>query len=94
MDDLVEEQMTGCRCAIILATNDDKVEDYYQPRPNVLHEIGLAHEKLKGIVIYLKEEGCKFPSNIQPKIWEDFTQSNMEKAFEKIVKELKGFKLI
>lgn len=94
VDDLVEEQMTGCLCAIVLATKDDQVQDYFQPRPNVIHEIGLAQEKFRNRVIYLKEEGCKFPSNIQPKVWEDFTQENLEDVFEKIVKELRGFKLL
>lgn len=92
--DLVEEQMTGCLCAIILATRDDQVQDYFQPRPNVIHEIGLAQEKFRNRVIYLKEEGCKFPSNVQPKVWEDFTQESLENVFEKIVKELRGFKLL
>jgi len=94
VDDLVEEQMTGCLCAIILATKDDEVQDYFQPRPNVIHEIGLAQEKFRNRVIYLKEEGCKFPSNVQPKVWEDFTQESLENVFEKIVKELSGFKLL
>lgn len=94
VDDLIEEQISGCLCAVILATSDDKVKDYYQPRPNVIHEIGLAQERLGNKVIYLKEEGCRFPSNVQPKVWEDFTQDNLEPAFEKIVKELRGFKLI
>jgi len=94
VDDLVEEQMTGCLCAIVLATNDDKVENYFQPRPNVIHEIGLAQEKFGNRVIYLKEKGCKFPSNVQPKVWEDFTQESLESVFEKIVKELRGFKLL
>jgi predicted nucleotide-binding protein len=94
VDDLVEEQMTGCLCAIILATKDDKVQDYFQPRPNVIHEIGLAQEKFRNRVIYLKEEGCEFPSNVQPKVWEDFTQESLENVFEKIVKELRGFKLL
>ena len=94
IDDLVEDQMTGCLCAIILATKDDEVQDYFQPRPNVIHEIGLAQEKFKNRVIYLKEEGCKFPSNVQPKVWEDFTQESLENVFEKIVKELRGFKLL
>jgi hypothetical protein len=94
VDDLVEEQMTGCLCAIILATKDDEVQDYFQPRLNVIHEIGLAQEKFKNRVIYLKEDGCKFPSNVQPKVWEDFTQESLENVFEKIVKELRGFKLL
>ena len=94
VDDLVEERITECQCAIILATCDDQVDDYFQPRPNVTHEIGLAQEKLNNRVIYLKEKGCRFSSNTQPKIWEDFTQDNLEAAFEKIVKELRAFKLI
>lgn len=94
IDDLIPERMSECLCSIILATCDDKVEDYYQPRPNVIHEIGLAQEKFNDKVIYLKETGCEFPSNVEPKVWEDFTQDNLEPAFEKIVKELRGFKLI
>ncbi len=65
-----------------------------QPRPNVIHEIGLAQEVLKGRLIYLKEVGCEFPSNVGPKVWENFTQANMEAAFEKIVKELRAFEII
>lgn len=83
---------------IILATKDDKVktekEEYYQPRPNVIHEIGLAQEKVKDKIIYLKQEGCIFPSNILPKVWENFTQDNMENAFLKVAKELRAFRII
>jgi len=77
-----------------LATKDDHVDDRYQPRLNVIHEIGLAQEKLGGRVIYLKEKGCDFPSNIAPKVWENFTQDNMENAFAKVVKELRAFGVI
>ena len=99
VDDLVEEQMSSCGAVIILATKDDKVmnqevKEYYQPRPNVIHEIGLAQEKVREQIIYLKEEGCDFPSNISPKIWENFTQENMENAFSKVVKEVRAFGII
>ena len=99
LDDLVEQRMEICVGVIILATKDDKVKDvngeeYFQPRPNVIHEIGLAQEKVKDKIIYLKEEGCSFPSNIAPKVWENFTQDNMEDAFLKVVKELKAFGVI
>jgi len=94
VDDLVEGEMAPCECAVILATRDDEVGGRYQPRPNVIHEIGLAQEKLSGKLIYLKEEGCDFPSNISPKVWENFTQDNMEDAFLKIVKELRAFRVI
>jgi predicted nucleotide-binding protein len=99
LDDLVEEQMQTCLAVIVLATKDDRIkgekgEEYFQPRPNVIHEIGLAQEKVKERIIYLKEEGCKFPSNIAPKVWENFTQDNMENAFIKVAKELKAFGII
>ena len=94
LDDLVEEGIRDSICAIILATADDKVEDYYQPRPNVIHEIGLTQERLNNRIIYLKEKSCKFPSNVAPKVWESFSQDNMEEALEKIIKELKSFDFI
>lgn len=90
VDDLVDEKMQGCQCAIILATKDDQVDGYYQPRPNVLHEVGKAQSLYSDKITYLKEVGCQFPSNFAPKVWEDFTQDNMEAAFLKIVKEFKA----
>lgn len=94
VDDLVEKRMNESDCALILATADENVEGRKQPRPNVLHEIGIAQEKFGNKIIYLKEEGCEFPSNVRPKVWENFTQNNMEEAFEKILKELRAFGLI
>ncbi len=94
VDDLVEQHMASCLCMIALATRDDQVEGRFQPRPNVIHEIGLAQEKLNERIVYLKEEGCDFPSNISPKVWENFTQDNMEDAFTKVVKELRAFRII
>lgn len=99
LDDLVENQMETCAAVIILATRDDKIKDgkgkeYFQPRPNVIHEIGLAQEKVQHKIVYLKEKGCDFPSNIAPRVWESFTQDNMEEAFLKVVKELKAFGII
>jgi len=94
VDDLVDTRMDECDGAIILATADDEIDDRWQPRPNVIHEIGLAQEKYENRVIYLKESGCEFPSNIRPKVWESFSQENMEAAFEKISKELHAFGFI
>ncbi len=99
LDDLVEAQMDSCVCVIVLATADDRIksekeQEFWQPRPNVIHEIGLAQEKLKNKIIYLKEETCNFPSNISPKVWENFSQDNMETAYLKIAKELKAFGII
>ena len=40
------------------------------------------------------EEGATFPSNIDEKVWEHFTQDNMEKAFIKVANELRASGLI
>ena len=93
VDDLVDKRMSESDCALVLATADEEVAGRRQPRPNVIHEIGLAQEKLGEKVIYLKEEGCEFPSNIRPKVWGSFTQDNLEEAFEKIILELRAFGL-
>jgi predicted nucleotide-binding protein len=94
VDALVDKRMNESDCAIILATSDEAVSKRKQPRPNVLHEIGLAQAKFGDKVIYLKEEGCEFPSNVNPKVWENFTRDNLEFAFEKIAKELRAFDLL
>lgn len=94
VDDLVDKRMSESDCVVILATADDQVDTYRQPRPNVIHEIGLAQERLRSRIIYLKEDGCEFPSNVRPKVWETFTQDNMESAFEKVSKELRAFGLL
>jgi len=94
VDDLVDARMKESDCALILATADEEVSGRKQPRPNVIHEIGLAQEKFANKVIYLKEEGCEFPSNVKPKVWETFTQDNMERAFQEIVLELRAFGIV
>ena len=94
VDDLVEKRMSESDCVLILATSDNEVEERKQPRPNVIHEIGMAQEKFGKKIIYLKEKDCEFPSNVRPKVWENFTQDNMENAFEKISKELRAFGLL
>jgi predicted nucleotide-binding protein len=94
VDDLVPEEMKKCVCVIILATRDEENPDSRYPRPNVLHEIGLAQEILHDRIIYLKERGVDFPSNVAPKVWETFENENLEPVWDKIVRELKGFHLI
>jgi predicted nucleotide-binding protein len=95
VDDAVEGLLESCDAAVVLATADDHVGDgKMQPRPNVLHEIGLAQAKFPGRIIYLKETGATFPSNVAPKIWEDFTRENYGPAFKKIARELRAFGLL
>jgi hypothetical protein len=40
------------------------------------------------------EKGAEFPSNIRPKVWEDFEQSDMLPAFLSIVKELRAYGML
>lgn len=58
--------MSQSDAVLIIATPNDQVEDKFQPRANVIHEIGLAQNKLPDKIIYLKEETASFPSNINP----------------------------
>ena len=94
VDDLVPAQMRKCICGIVIATRDQENPESKYPRPNVLHEIGLAQEIFKTKVIYLKEEGLEFPSNVVPKVWEPFTNDNPEPVWDKIVREFRGFGFI
>lgn len=95
-DKNVEHYLKQCDCAIILATKGDvdgRTGEFI-PRGNILIEVGRCQEILPGRTIYLLEEGAKFPTNIDEKVWERFTKQNMENAFIKVAKELRAFGLI
>ena len=92
----VEHYLRQADCAIVLATKGDidgKTGNFL-PRGNVLVEAGRFQERFEGRIIYLLEEGATLPSNIREKVWESFTQNNMERAFIKIAKELRAFGII
>ncbi|HKC62439.1 MAG TPA: TIR domain-containing protein [Pyrinomonadaceae bacterium] len=93
VDTKVSAYMKACVSAIVLATGDDKVEGstFYQPRQNVIHEIGLAQQMLTNRITYLLEENTEFPSNITPKVYERFTRDNLSTSFIAIVRDLKAF---
>ncbi len=96
VDEQVEWCLANADCVIILGTADNQnlKDGKLYPRPNVCIEIGRVQERFPGRVIYLLEEGASFPSNITEKVYERFTQENMEKAFSKAAKELKAFGII
>lgn len=100
LPDKVNLYLSQADFVIILATADDTVKDKKtgtetkQPRQNVIHEIGLAQKTHEGKVIYLLEEGAEFPSNIRPKVWENFKQRNMMDAFLGIVRELRAYGML
>ena len=92
----VEYYLKQCDCAIILSTKGDidGQTSEFIPRGNILNELGRCQETLPHRMIYLLEEETKFPTNIDEKVWERFTQESMDKAFTKIAKELRAFGLL
>ena len=95
-DKNVEYYLKQCDCAIILATKGDvdgRTGEFI-PRGNILNEIGRCQEIFPNRMVYLLEEGVKFPTNIDEKVWERFTEESMDKAFIKIAKELRAFGLL
>ncbi|OIP27354.1 MAG: hypothetical protein COW22_03440 [Chloroflexi bacterium CG15_BIG_FIL_POST_REV_8_21_14_020_46_15] len=95
-DKNVEHYLKQCDCTIILATKGDVdgQTGEFIPHGNILNEIGRAQEILPDKMIYLLQEETKFPTNIDEKVWERFTEENMDKAFIKVAKELRAFGLI
>jgi predicted nucleotide-binding protein len=98
---LVEQQVQKYRqeahCEIILATRGgivDKKTGTEHPRLNIIDELGRAREKSPERVVLLLEEEVELPSNVGAIVRERFTQDCMDKAFIKIVRELKAFGLI
>ncbi|MDO8616258.1 MAG: nucleotide-binding protein [Dehalococcoidia bacterium] len=90
----VEHYLDMADCAVVLATGDDVVDGKLQPRANVHIEIGRFQERFPHRIIYLLEEGAAFPSNVSEKVWERFSDSNMEKAIVKVVREVRAFGLL
>ena len=92
----VEHYLEQCDCAIILATKGDVdgQTGEFIPRGNILIETGRCQEILPSRMIYLLEEGAKFPTNIDEKVWERFSEECVDKALIKVAKELRAFGLI
>jgi predicted nucleotide-binding protein len=85
-----------CDCAIILATKGDidgKTGEFI-PRGNILIEIGKCQERFHGRIVYLIEQGTKFPTNISEKVRARFSPQSMDRAFTKVAKELVAFGII
>lgn len=90
----VEFYLDEAQAGIVLATADDLVDGHYQPRGNVNIELGRFQERFPDRVIFLLEQGAAFPSNVSEKVWEPFSHENMERAFRKVVRELRAFGLL
>jgi len=94
VDDKVQYYLNESDFVVILATCDDEFDGKWHPRQNVIHEIGLAQKTREGKIIYLLEEGCEFPSNISPKVWERFKKRNMMNSLLTIVRELRAYGIL
>ena len=81
------------RLSRVKILSKDDIETIYAAALHVLGSVGVQY-MYKPTLTLLKENGCEFPSNVRPKVWENFTQDNMENAFEKISKELRAIGLI
>lgn len=89
-----EKKIRESSCAIILAEKDPDDPKGKNPRGNVLIESEHAKLVLGNKLIWLKEEGVEWPSLDRAIIWESFTKECLEKAFAKIVRELRAFDLL
>jgi Predicted nucleotide-binding protein containing TIR-like domain len=90
----VEHYLEMANGGVVLATQDDIVDGRFQPRANVSIELGRFQERFPTQVVYLLEEGVQFPSNVSEKVWERFTGRFMDRAFLKLVRELKAVGLL
>lgn len=92
----VEHYLSQADCAIVLATKGDidGRTGEFLPRGNILVELGRCQERFPRKTIWLLEEDTKFPSNVSEKVWERFSQDNIERAFIKIAKELSAFGIV
>lgn len=90
----VRATMDSCECALVLATGSDEVGERKQPGRGVLIETGILQERFGERVIYLVEEGAQLGPMADGFARESFTQDNLERAFERIVVELKAHSLI
>ena len=97
----VEKQVTWtyepADFAVILATKggviDKKTGAQYMGM-NVADELGRARERYENRIILLLEKGVQSHTNISEIVHERFTPQSMDKAFIKIVKELKNWHLV
>lgn|GEM_PF-3741065 len=87
-------QISGCDCAIVLATKDRLGPDPTKPRGNILHEFGVCQAELGRRVILLLEDGCELPSNVREFVRGRFSPACMEDAFSDVTRELLALDLL
>jgi len=92
--DQARSAMNGCAAAIVFATAADAATDRTQPGRGLLNETGVLQEQFGDKIIYLVEEGVQLGAMLDSYARESFTQECLEKAFHRIVVELKAHRII
>ena len=92
--DHARSSMDGCDAAIVFATVSDAAGQRQQPGPGALIETGILQERFGDRVIYLVEKGAHFGPMADGFAHESFTRNCLEKAFHRIVVELRAHKVI
>jgi len=92
--DQARSAMNGCAAAIVFATAADAAKDRTQPGRGLLNETGVLQEQFGDKIIYLVEEGVQLGVMLDSYARESFTQECLERAFHRIVVELKAHKII
>lgn len=79
-----------CDYAIVIMTKEDQTADgKWQPRPNVIHELGYCQGVLgRRNVLLLCERGVETFSNISGIVREDFDGNNIKSTFSVIDEHL------
>jgi predicted nucleotide-binding protein len=92
--DHARSSMDGCDAAIVFATAADAVGERRQPGRGLFTETGILQERFGEKVIYLVEEGVELGPMLDSYAREFFTQECLERAFYRVVVELKEYEII
>jgi len=91
----VKNYLSQADCAIILATQENEIDNQGHTGENIINEEGWAKKYVEDRIIYLLEDKVDvIPSNFREKVYQRFSETNLSDAFIKIAKELKAFGFI
>lgn len=86
----LDEESDDCHFAIVILSAEDEMSSgSLRARQNVVHEIGFFQGKF-GLdkVVFLKEEGVEWFSNIEGVVYEEFNKGYIRSTFPRIQKEI------
>ena len=85
----VDYYMRRCNAGLVIATRDCFTNGEWIPSQNVMCEIALLQKVLHNRVVYLREKGVRFPSNISvPYI--TFSQDSIPDAIIQVIANLRA----